>query len=98
MSESLQALILFLLTNTPGLLDKHEQLISQLSSDDVDGLIKDGTISGGMLPKVQCALDAVRGGVGSTVIIDGRIEHSLLLELFTASGAGTMISLKHGNA
>jgi acetylglutamate kinase len=97
-AESLQAEKLFLLTNTPGLLDKEQQLISQLSSDDVDGLIKDGTISGGMLPKVQCALDAVRGGVGSTVIIDGRIEHSLLLELFTASGAGTMISLKHGSA
>ena len=97
-AESLQAEKLFLLTNTPGLLDKEEQLISQLSSDDADGLIKDGTISGGMLPKVQCALDAVRGGVGSTVIIDGRIEHSLLLELFTESGAGTMISLKYGSA
>jgi len=97
-AETLQAEKLFLLTNTPGLLDKAQQLISELSSDDVDALIEDATISGGMLPKVQCALDAVRGGVGSTVIIDGRVEHSLLLELFTESGAGTMITLKPGGA
>jgi len=95
-AETLQAEKLFLLTNTPGLLDKSERLISELSSEDAHGLIADGTISGGMLPKVQCALEAVRGGVGSTVIIDGRIEHSLLLELFTESGAGTMITLKQG--
>ena len=95
-AETLQAEKLFLLTNTPGLLDKSERLISELSSEDAQGLIADGTISGGMLPKVQCALEAVRGGVGSTVIIDGRIEHSLLLELFTESGAGTMITLKQG--
>ncbi len=94
-AESLQAEKLFLLTNTPGLLDKSEHLISALGSDEVDGLIADGTISGGMLPKVQCALDAVRGGVGSTVILDGRVEHSLLLELFTEGGAGTMISLNN---
>jgi len=97
-AESLQAEKLFLLTNTPGLLDKAQQLISELSSDDADALIEDDTISGGMLPKIQCALEAVRGGVGSTVIIDGRVEHSLLLELFTESGAGTMITLKHGGA
>ena len=97
-AETLQAEKLFLLTNTPGLLDKAQQLISELSSDDVDALIEDATISGGMLPKIQCALDAVRGGVGSTVIIDGRVEHSLLLELFTESGAGTMITLKPGGA
>ncbi|NKB77409.1 MAG: acetylglutamate kinase [Gammaproteobacteria bacterium] len=82
---------LMLLTNTPGVLDKSGKLLNDLKSDDINSLIKDGTIAGGMIPKVDCALDAVIGGVKSAIIIDGRVEHSLLLELFTDAGIGTQI-------
>ena len=82
---------LLLLTNTPGILDTDGELLTGLSARDVDLLIDNGTIHGGMLPKVRCALDAVQAGVPSVVILDGRVEHALLLELFTDQGAGTLI-------
>jgi acetylglutamate kinase len=82
--------VLFL-TDTPGVLDKDGKLISQLSYEDVENLKADGTISGGMIPKVDACLESLRGGVERAHIIDGRIEHSLLLELFTSEGIGTVI-------
>ncbi len=83
---------LMLLTNTPGLLDREGEVISRLDARQVEGLIEDGTISGGMLPKIRCALDAVEGGVHSAHIIDGRVDHAVLLEIFTNEGVGTYIS------
>jgi acetylglutamate kinase len=91
MAEVLQVEKLMLLTNIPGLLDKDGQLIVNLSAHQVQELIDDGTIHGGMLPKVKCALDAVRSGVKAANIIDGRVEHAVLLELFTDQGFGTLI-------
>jgi acetylglutamate kinase len=91
MAEVLQAEKLILLTNTKGLLDKAGNLLTGLSTQRVDELIADGTIHGGMLPKIACALDAVNAGVGSSVIVDGRVEHAVLLELFTDQGIGTLI-------
>ena len=91
LAETLQAEKLMLLTNTPGLLDKQGELLTGLGPAEVDRLIADGTIHGGMLPKIRCALDAVRGGVRSAHIIDGRVEHACLLELFTDEGVGTLI-------
>ncbi len=88
---ALRARRLLLLTNTRGILDKNDALLTGLTPDDVNGYINDGTIAGGMLPKVQCALDAVHAGVGSAQIIDGRVEHAVLLELFTDQGVGTLI-------
>ncbi|HTO57596.1 MAG TPA: acetylglutamate kinase [Pseudomonadales bacterium] len=82
---------LMLLTNTAGILDKSGNTLTGLSLADVDALIADGTIHGGMLPKVRCALDAVAGGVRSAHIIDGRIHHAVLLEVFTDTGVGTLI-------
>jgi acetylglutamate kinase len=82
---------LMLLTNTAGILDKSGNTVTGLSIGDVDALIADGTIHGGMLPKVRCALDAVAGGVRSAHIIDGRIQHAVLLEVFTDTGVGTLI-------
>ena len=82
---------LLLLTDTPGILDASGTLLTGLETDAVQALIDDGTIHGGMLPKVRCAVDAVASGVPSVVIIDGRVEHALLLELFTDQGAGTLI-------
>jgi acetylglutamate kinase len=93
-AEVLGAEKLILLTNTPGLLDKDGGLLTGLSADRVDELIKDGTVYGGMLPKINCALEAVKAGVGSAHIIDGRVEHSVLLELFTDEGVGTLIRRK----
>jgi acetylglutamate kinase len=87
----LKAEKLMLLTNVPGLMDKQGQVMTGLTAAQVDGLIADATIHGGMLPKVQCALDAVKSGVKNSVIIDGRIEHAVLLELFTNEGIGTLI-------
>ena len=83
---------LMLLTNVAGLLDKDGQVLTGLSTQKVDQLIDDGTISGGMLPKIACALEAVREGVSSAHIIDGTVPHSVLLEVFTDSGVGTLIS------
>jgi len=83
---------LILLTNTPGLLDKNEKLLTGLDAQQVQALIDDGTIYGGMLPKIKCALDAVQSGVKTAHIIDGRVEHAVLLELFTDEGVGTLIN------
>jgi len=90
-AEVLQAEKLILLTNTGGVLDKNEQVVTGLSAADVDRLIDDGSIYGGMLPKVRCALEAVAAGVNSAHIIDGRVEHAVLLEIFTNQGVGTLI-------
>ncbi len=90
-AEELLAEKLVLLTNTPGILDHNGDTISTLTAAQINALIDDGTINEGMLPKVQCALDAVEGGVKSVQIVDGRVPHSLLLELFTAVGVGTQI-------
>jgi acetylglutamate kinase len=90
-AEVLQAEKLILLTNTEGLLDKDGNLLTGLTAAQVDELIADGTIHGGMLPKIRCALDAVKGGVRASHIIDGRVEHAVLLELFTDTGVGTLI-------
>ncbi len=90
-AEVLQAEKLMLLTNTQGLLDKQAKLLTGLTSRQVDALIADGTITGGMLPKIRCVMDAVAGGVRSAHIIDGRVEHAVLLEIFTDQGVGTLI-------
>lgn len=91
MAEFLKAEKLILLTNTTGVLDGEGTLLTGLSPRDVDAFIADGTIRGGMLPKIDCALDAVKGGVNAAHIIDGRVPHAVLLELFTDSGVGTLI-------
>ncbi|MGB2272112.1 MAG: acetylglutamate kinase [Pseudomonadales bacterium] len=83
---------LMLLTNVPGLLDKEGKVLTGLSTTRVDELIADGTITGGMLPKIACALDAVHGGATSAHIIDGTVPHSVMLEIFTDSGVGTLIT------
>ncbi len=91
LAEELNAEKLILLTNTKGLLDKKEGLLTGLSTRRVDELIADGTIFGGMLPKIRCALEAVQNNVCSAHIIDGRVEHAVMLELFTDEGIGTLI-------
>ncbi|MGB0219505.1 MAG: acetylglutamate kinase [Sinimarinibacterium flocculans] len=91
LASVLQAEKLMLLTNTQGVLDKQGKVLTGLSVQQVESLINDGTIHGGMLPKIRCALDAVNSGVKSAHIIDGRITHSVLLELFTDEGIGTLI-------
>jgi acetylglutamate kinase len=91
-AEVLRAEKLVLLTNTAGLLDAEGELIRALDLSRVDELIGDGTIAGGMLPKIRCAVEAVRGGVRAAHILDGRVEHAVLLDLFTDEGVGTMIS------
>jgi acetylglutamate kinase len=88
---TLQAEKLVLLTNTTGVLDKDGKIVTGLTSKMVRDMIDDGTISGGMLPKVECALDAVKSGVKSAHIIDGRVSHALLLEVLTSTGVGTLI-------
>jgi acetylglutamate kinase len=87
----LKAEKLLLLTNTPGVLDKSGKLLTDLTAREIDALFADGTISGGMLPKISGALDAARSGVNSVHIIDGRVPHSLLLEILTEQAYGTMI-------
>jgi len=91
-AEVLQAEKLILLTNVSGLQDKMGEVLTGLSTQQVDDLIADGTIYGGMLPKIGCALDAVKAGVSSAHIIDGRVAHAVLLEVFTNQGVGTLIS------
>jgi acetylglutamate kinase len=91
LAEVLKAEKLILLTNTPGVLDKHGKLLTGLTPKQIDELVEDGTLSGGMLPKISSALDAARGGVKSVHIIDGRVEHALLLEVLTDEGVGTLI-------
>ncbi len=93
-AEVLQAEKLMLLTNVAGLQDKQGQVLTGLTTRQVDELIADGTIYGGMLPKIACALDAVKGGVNSAHIIDGRVAHAVLLEIFTDAGVGTLITNK----
>ncbi|PAU81759.1 acetylglutamate kinase [Halovibrio salipaludis] len=91
-AEALQAEKLILLTNVAGLQDREGNVLTGLTAERVDELIADGTIQGGMLPKIQCALDAVKGGVTSAHIIDGRVAHATLLEIFTDEGVGTLIT------
>ncbi len=91
LAEVLCAEKLILLTNTPGILDKQDNILTGLSAGQVSALIADGTIYGGMLPKIRCALEAAQGGVRAVHIIDGRVEHAVLLELFTDQGIGTLI-------
>jgi len=91
-AEVLMAEKLLLLTNVAGLQDRQGNVLTGLSTVQVDRLIADGTIYGGMLPKIQCALDAVKSGVRSAHIIDGRVDHAVLLEIFTDEGVGTLIS------
>jgi len=92
MAEVLGAEKLIMMTNTPGVLDKRGQLLTRLSAQTIDTMFADGTISGGMLPKISSALDAARSGVNAVHIIDGRVPHCLLLEILTNRGVGTMIS------
>ncbi|MDD1620245.1 MAG: acetylglutamate kinase [Methylococcaceae bacterium] len=90
-AEVLKAEKLMLLTNIPGILDKQGNLLTGLRLTDIDNLIADGTIYGGMIPKTRCATDALKGGVNSVHIIDGRVDHAVLLELFTDQGVGTLL-------
>jgi acetylglutamate kinase len=88
---ALKAKRLLLLTDVPGVLDKSKNLIKELSADEARRLIADGTISSGMIPKVETCIDALEGGVEGAVILDGKVPHAVLLELFTELGAGTLI-------
>ncbi|MCF7969686.1 MAG: acetylglutamate kinase [Methylococcaceae bacterium] len=90
-AEVLKAEKLILLTNIPGILNKQGELLTGLTLKDIDALIADGTISGGMIPKTRCGTDALKGGVKNVHIIDGRVEHAVLLELFTDQGVGTLL-------
>ena len=90
-AQILKAEKLIMMTNTPGLLDKQENQLTDLTTHEIEGLFADGTISGGMLPKISSALDAAKSGVNSVHVIDGRIEHSLLLEILTEQPFGTLI-------
>lgn len=90
-AEVLNAEKLLLLTNTAGILDKEGNLLTGLSIADIESLIVDGTIAGGMIPKTRCGTDALKGGVSSVHIIDGRVDHAILLELFTDQGVGTLL-------
>ncbi len=91
-AEALKAEKLILLTNTPGLLDEKGELLTGLNAKEVNRLIKDGVVHGGMLPKIDCALSAVKDGVNRAHIIDGRVAHAVLLEIFTDTGVGTLIT------
>lgn len=91
LAANLQAEKLILMTNTPGVLDKQGELLTGLDSQQVADLIEDETIVGGMMPKVECALNAVKSGVKTAHIIDGRVNHALLLEVLTDSGVGTLL-------
>jgi acetylglutamate kinase len=94
LAEILGAEKLIMLTNTPGVLDKNGELLTGLTPKQIDDLVADGTLSGGMLPKIASALDAARSGVKTVHIIDGRVEHALLLEVLTDEGVGTLIKAK----
>jgi acetylglutamate kinase len=84
---------LFLLTDVPGVLDKQKRLLTDLTPADIATLRTDGTISGGMIPKLETCVDAVEGGVDAAVILDGRVPHAMLIEIFTRQGAGTLVRL-----
>ncbi|MFO0120936.1 MAG: acetylglutamate kinase, partial [Inhella sp.] len=94
LAEVLKAEKLVMLTNTPGVLDKEGQLLTDLSARQIDDMFADGTLSGGMLPKIASALDAARAGVRAVHIIDGRVPHALLLEVLSDQAYGTMIRSK----
>jgi acetylglutamate kinase len=91
LAEVLKAEKLMMLTNIPGVLDKQGQLLTDLSAREIDELFADGTISGGMLPKISSALEAAKSGVNTVHIIDGRVPHAMLLEILTEQAYGTMI-------
>jgi acetylglutamate kinase len=93
-AEVLKAEKLVMLTNTPGVLDKAGRLLTGITPKQIDDMVTDGTIEGGMLPKISSALDAAKSGVKSVHIIDGRVEHALLLEILTDEGVGTLIKSK----
>ncbi|MDD5175846.1 MAG: acetylglutamate kinase [Sterolibacterium sp.] len=93
-AEILKAEKLILLTNTPGVLDANGKLLTGITPREIDAMLGDGTLSGGMLPKIAAALDAARNGVKNVHIIDGRVEHALLLEILTDEGVGTLIKSK----
>ena len=95
LAEVLMAEKLILMTNTKGVLDNQNNLITGIKPSDIETLINDGTLSGGMLPKIESAMDAAKGGVNSVHIIDGRVEHALLLEILTNQGVGTLIKGKN---
>ena len=94
LAEILKAEKLILMTNTPGVLDNNKKLITGLTAKEIENLIVEGTLSGGMLPKINSALDAAKSGVNAVHIIDGRVEHALLLEILTDQGVGTLIKAK----
>ena len=94
LAEILNAEKLILMTNTPGVLDNNQKLITGLTPKEIENLIHAGTLSGGMLPKINSALDAAKSGVNAVHIIDGRVEHALLLEILTDQGVGTLIKAK----
>ena len=94
LAEILKAEKLILMTNTPGVLDNNKKLITGLTAKEIENLIIEGTLSGGMLPKINSALDAAKSGVNAVHIIDGRVEHALLLEILTDQGVGTLIKAK----
>jgi acetylglutamate kinase len=96
-AEVLNAEKLILLTNVAGLQDKQGDILTGLSVARVDELIEDSTIYGGMLPKIRCALDAVKSGVPFAHIIDGRVDHAVMLEIFTDEGVGTLITNQEDN-
>ncbi len=96
LAEVLKAEKLMLLTNTKGVLNQQGELLTGLNAQKVESLIEDSTIQGGMLPKIHCALEAVKNGVQTAHIIDGRVEHAVLLEIFTNEGVGTLISKTKG--
>ena len=95
LAQVLNAEKLILMTNTQGVLDKESKLITGIKPSDIEKLILNGTLSGGMLPKIESAMDAAKGGVTSVHIIDGRVEHALLLEILTNQGVGTLIKGKN---
>jgi len=94
LAEILNAEKLILMTNTPGVLDNNQKLLTGLTPKEIENLIHAGTLSGGMLPKINSALDAAKSGVNAVHIIDGRVEHALLLEILTDQGVGTLIKAK----
>jgi acetylglutamate kinase len=94
LAEKMQAEKLILMTNTPGVLDKDNHLLAQLTAHEIETLFAEGTIHGGMRPKIQSAIDAAHNGVKSVHIIDGRVKHALLIEILTNQGVGTMIMQK----
>ncbi|CAM9615696.1 unnamed protein product [Discosporangium mesarthrocarpum] len=92
-AAALKAYRLFLLTDVPGVLNKSGELLKELDSNKVDEMMRDGTVYGGMIPKLNTAIEAVKSGVGASIVLDGRVQNALLLELFTPGGAGTLIRL-----